>query len=493
MRSIYSIALLSALTLIGCGGDDDNTKNSDIQEIQEVRSEVQDNTAPSIVFFSSEKGLSEGKLYVAFSEKMDATTITLSNFTLTDSENNVFELEVSLSGTTAIIAPKVVLKEGVTYTLSVKKEVQDISSNFLFEAFSETFTFAKAVAEDTQVKVDEKIDEKPIEKDDTTEVVEKKEELSTTLSKVLATGQVTLKEGFDDGHYKAGIAHQYSRDDATGYVTDGVNQIMWQDSENSERNLIQGEAKNYCLNLVENGYFNWRLPTSNELERLVTRKQFGGFAFSDTFKTFSSNTALWSSDFYKIGSTLFSTRLENGAIKSLSSNPTKYNFSCVRETDKHTPVKALQRDGTKGVVTDPNTNLTWQDDNKTVEAKDWRSALKYCEALTLDEFSDWRLPNINELISIRVMQDDSTKASEFKQINSAFKNNDSLEEVVFNKDTYVNNRFWSSTSGNYSDGSAFYLNFDTGIVDQVTSNGFDNSNVIQFGIINYRCVRGGLK
>ncbi len=59
------------------------------------------------------------------------------------------------------------------------------------------------------------------------------------------------------------------------------------------------------------------------------------------------------------------------------------------------------RDDSQEIVTDLTTGLMWQDnsDAETV-TKDWQGAIDYCESLTLGGYSDWRLPNINELRSI---------------------------------------------------------------------------------------------
>lgn len=63
--------------------------------------------------------------------------------------------------------------------------------------------------------------------------------------------------------------------------------------------------------------------------------------------------------------------------------------------------KPLERDDTKEVVIDPNTKLMWQD-NASVKTtkKDWQGALKYCKNLKFAGFSGWRLPSIDELLSI---------------------------------------------------------------------------------------------
>ena len=53
-----------------------------------------------------------------------------------------------------------------------------------------------------------------------------------------------------------------------------------------------------------------------------------------------------------------------------------------------------------GTVTDLNTGLMWQSDDGTYGT--WQGAIDYCEALTLPTggYSDWRLPDRRELMSI---------------------------------------------------------------------------------------------
>jgi hypothetical protein len=51
------------------------------------------------------------------------------------------------------------------------------------------------------------------------------------------------------------------------------------------------------------------------------------------------------------------------------------------------------------IVTDLNTGLMWQQADDGIP-KDWASAISYCENLEFGGYADWRLPSLQELISI---------------------------------------------------------------------------------------------
>ncbi len=108
----------------------------------------------------------------------------------------------------------------------------------------------------------------------------------------------------------------------------------------------------------------------------------------------------------------------------------------------------------------------WQDDEsaKTL-TKTWKEAIEYCESLNFAGYSDWRLPNKNELLSIV----DRSKYS--SAINGVFKN--------FNTASRIN--YWSSTSFASNPSNAWRVVFNFGYADYV-----DKS------VSNYvRCVRAG--
>ncbi|WP_297916921.1 DUF1566 domain-containing protein [uncultured Campylobacter sp.] len=116
-------------------------------------------------------------------------------------------------------------------------------------------------------------------------------------------------------------------------------------------------------------------------------------------------------------------------------NADALNATCYRDNDKNVVICGESKLG----------KLMWQDDER-VFIGDWKQAKERCERLNFAAYSDWRLPSIDELISIT----DKTKFS--PAINSAFK--------------YVKSDFyWSSTK--FADGSsrAWFVHFKNGYGD----------------------------
>jgi hypothetical protein len=79
-------------------------------------------------------------LTATFNEKMDATTVNASNFTLKYGISNAVSGKVSYSGTTATFKPDSVLLPNTTYTATITAGVKDQAGNFMASPFSWNFT-----------------------------------------------------------------------------------------------------------------------------------------------------------------------------------------------------------------------------------------------------------------------------------------------------------------------------------------------------------------
>ena len=123
----------------------------------------------------------------------------------------------------------------------------------------------------------------------------------------------------------------------------------------------------------------------------------------------------------------------------------------------------FSRDNIAQIVTDNTTELQWQDDEDAKNiSKNWKDAIVYCEALELGGYSNWRLPNFNELYYIA----DRSKSS--PAIDNTFQN-------------VVSDYYWSSTTVVGRESNAWRVDFSSG---NDSWNNKSNSNYI-------RCVRDG--
>lgn len=115
-----------------------------------------------------------------------------------------------------------------------------------------------------------------------------------------------------------------------------------------------------------------------------------------------------------------------------------------------------------GIAKDSVTGLIWQDDNDVASIrKDWEGAKQYCSDLSLGGYSDWRLPNIYELITLL----DNTKSKEPYII-------DGFSNIAFDF-------YWSSnTVSTYADNALAVHSYGS-----TTGEGKGNDHSV-------RCVRG---
>jgi len=104
----------------------------------------------------------------------------------------------------------------------------------------------------------------------------------------------------------------------------------------------------------------------------------------------------------------------------------------------------LQADFSKtgDIVKDSVSGLEFQDDAVGSRMK-WEAAISHCEALTLGGYSDWRLPNVNEL----------------KSIADRSKVNPAIVDAFTNTNSYY---YWSSSTFEGSKGYAWFVYFGGG-------------------------------
>ena len=122
-------------------------------------------------------------------------------------------------------------------------------------------------------------------------------------------------------------------------------------------------------------------------------------------------------------------------------------------------------DNGDGTVTDNATGLMWVADSRVPETsgfKNWETAISSCEGLTYAGYSDWRLPNVNELRSIMD-----------RGIYSP-----AIDETFFSGPYTFH---WTSTTCEYMTSSAWIINCGGGMT---TTTG-------KFGTFLVRPVRGG--
>jgi hypothetical protein len=113
-------------------------------------------------------------------------------------------------------------------------------------------------------------------------------------------------------------------------------------------------------------------------------------------------------------------------------------------------------------VIDKGTGLEWQkhDDGTS---RDWQNALAYCENLSLNSRTDWRLPNIREL----------------KSIVDVSRYYPAVDPVFPSRLAY----YWSATSvANYPSTSAWTVSFANG----------DDNWYVKTDRYYVRCIRAGI-
>jgi hypothetical protein len=266
-------------------------------------------------------------------------------------------------------------------------------------------------------------------------------------------------------------------------VTDSVTGLIWQRTFVSGKNWT--DAKTACAGVYA-GLSDWRLPNPFELHSIVDHSQSDPKidlkVFPGTPAGGDNGTNLfWTSSSYA-GNSLYAWTVRfsdgDGVVTTIEIDTTRtnktntYYVRCVRGG----PIPTAQGNGnrfiTSGtsdpVVTDLVTGLMWTGDydetcsDAGTPCPTWQQALQICESSNYAGYPDWRLPNINELMSLADYSKSGPPISDFPDMPSEY--------------------FWSSTSNSDSRDHAWEINFEDGIVDD------DSKTLATYHVL---CVRLG--
>ena len=490
-RFVVGLSIMAFVILAGCqgggggGGNSDNDDNAPTVETIEPADNA-DNVAP------------DREITITFSTDMDGTTITQDSVKLYHQSGTEIAGSVSSSGEEATLTPEQYLEHDVDYTIEIKDSIKDLQGSPLDQDYTSSFT-AKFHAGDeetytypnrsktidlstnmsTQNGVSYEIITDPghgtasisgrqVTYDPTSDyqgedslVVRANNGVSDSTQATLSitvryfmfsdtdqTADTTNTFG-EDSDYTI-HTQSYSWGDAShDTLTDNVTGLLWQQGVNGVKQWADASAD--CQGLELGGYDDWRLPAIKELFGITlwddSSNKFDA-SFDDSYDDYWSQSTADSDRYYYV--------TVDKTISSHSAN--SYNSRCVRGSIRENQFE----DSSNGTVMDEATGLTWQQGEGG--QKYWEDALAYCEGLTLASKSDWRLPNIKELVSI----------VDFSASTSP------MIDTTFFPDA-VSGNYWSSTTDS-SESSAPNADFSHG------NTGASSKTVYEY---NVRCVRGG--
>lgn len=228
---------------------------------------------------------------------------------------------------------------------------------------------------------------------------------------LISTGQTTSYQTGDDGTHQGTLKMSFT-DNGDGTITDNVSGLVFQkclaglnslDCSGTATESIWTDAVSYCSSLSHAGK-TWRLPTIKEL-----------VSISDITKSALIDTGLFPSisnvNYWSI-TEISSTNTMGSSSSNYISNQSKILTNKIRCVSGISPQTQSFMDNGNGTVSDNLSGLVWQKcsaglgttlgdcSTGTFLQHTWSSAINYCENLDLGGQTDWRLPNIKELISL---------------------------------------------------------------------------------------------
>ncbi len=191
---------------------------------------------------------------------------------------------------------------------------------------------------------------------------------------------------------KQDFSRQNSVKDEPTYFDNNL-KIEWM-NKFSDKTYNWYDAFYYCRDLKYGGYDDWRLPLPQELLLFYIK----------------SGVSLWSDQLLANKDDSYAWKLDPSTMKlSYAQKTEQNNVRCVRgdPIDVASSFKSIDT----YLAVDYKNGLMWSTANFTRD-KMWNEALTECENSTVAGFSDWRLPNIHELVTLLNLKK-SDPASDF--------------------------------------------------------------------------------
>ncbi|MBN2191988.1 MAG: DUF1566 domain-containing protein [Polyangiaceae bacterium] len=203
--------------------------------------------------------------------------------------------------------------------------------------------------------------------------------------------------------------HQTYADLGNGAVRDDLTCLVWEKENPASVGNWQANHDR-CAELAASGYAgfdDWRLPTRIEMAS-ISDVTLGRTGYPTVFGV-TSGYYVTGSFWYKTIITTTEDRVWGYGTNGFTSNAivrseTGHVARCVRGNGPGEAADELAVEPpdhyTIGAdtVTDNYTGLTWQR-GRSPSLMAWEDAAGYCEGLTLDGFTGWRVPTLNELAS----------------------------------------------------------------------------------------------
>ena len=178
--------------------------------------------------------------------------------------------------------------------------------------------------------------------------------------------------------------------------------LEWQ-QKIPEGNFDWQSAANHCEKKYA-GSYGWRLPTPKELLSIVDNGRYDPAIHTDLFPGTNDEWFWTSADFVSTAETdkdkKWFVRFDKGFLSHKAKTESeKMHVRCVRGTTLPDGQFETEKIGEDEIVKDSVTGLMWQKTYKD-SVKKFADALSTCENLDYAGFTDWKLPNKNELASI---------------------------------------------------------------------------------------------